>query len=145
MKLLEAEAMAQKLFKLHGLELWDFGFDRARSRFGVCRTMRKTITLSKVLVELNEPERVKLTLLHEIAHALTPLNGHGQRWKAKLLEIGGDGKRCYSIANTVTPAYKPRRQSYNVYTADCACGTHKRHRRLNNRLCGRCKQPLIFS
>jgi len=88
MKLLDAETMAKELFKLHGLESWFFGFDRAKSRFGVCKPSQRIITLSKVLVELNEPERVKLTLLHEIAHALAPLNGHGHGtvWKTKLLE-----------------------------------------------------------
>ena len=73
----------------HGLSAqgWRFQFDHARRRFGACRYGRKLITLSRPLVLLNPEAEVRDTILHEIAHALCPGDGHGVRWKQKCREI----------------------------------------------------------
>lgn len=72
MNLLEAKKMAEEEMKKHGLLEWSFSFDNAIERFGSCRLTSKKISLSKKLIELNSIERVRNTLLHEIAHALAP-------------------------------------------------------------------------
>lgn len=95
MKLLEAEALARKLFIEHGLN-WRFRFDSALRRFGACRFKSETISLSRSLTQLNDESRVKDTLLHEIAHALVGRGkGHGYTWRLKAQEIGCSAKRCY--------------------------------------------------
>ena len=38
-------------------------------------------------------EEVRLTLLHEIAHSLVPDHYHDEVWRAKCIEIGGDGEQ----------------------------------------------------
>jgi predicted SprT family Zn-dependent metalloprotease len=97
----------------HGLQTWDLMFDSARSRFGCCFHHKKLITLSKCLTELNVEAHVLDTILHEIAHALVK-DGHSKKWKQKALEIGCNGKRCYSD-EVVQPA--------SNYSATCSrCG-----------------------
>lgn len=104
MLLSEAKTLAIDLMETHGLidKGWYFEFDNAKRRFGCCSYRRKSITLSKALVELNTPSRVKNTILHEIAHALVGGgHGHDYTWKRKALEIGCDGNRCYTENNTI--------------------------------------------
>lgn len=79
---------------------WDFKFDRSRTRHGQAReaTVRgrkvKEISLSKHLVDLCPKERVKDTILHEIAHVLVGLeHGHDKVWETKALAIGSTAKQ----------------------------------------------------
>jgi len=90
---------ALMLMNEHGLldDGWKFKLDGAKRRFGLCMYRTKVISLSKALVELNEFDQVKDTILHEIAHALVGAgHGHDNVWRRKALEIGCNGKRCYS-------------------------------------------------
>ena len=136
MKLFEAKVLAIKLMDLHGLldKGWHFDFDNAKRRFGVCNYRYKRIGLSKHLVELNDVARVKNTILHEIAHALVGhKNGHNDIWRAKALEIGCNGERCYDNSEVSTPEAK--------YEAVCVgCGhVHKKHKRpTKSASCGKC-------
>ncbi|MFH1546117.1 MAG: SprT-like domain-containing protein [Patescibacteria group bacterium] len=112
MNLLSAQTIALQLFEEHGLEKWKFKFDRARTRFGCCNFTNQTISISRILTQLNSPEKVKDTILHEIAHALAGKNcAHGKAWRAKAVEIGCVAKRCYSKEEVETPRGK--------YTAKC--------------------------
>jgi hypothetical protein len=99
------EKRTKELMWKHGVwqKGWRFKFDGATRRFGCCRYYTKMITLSRALCKANGMDRIELTILHEIAHALCPGHHHDHVWKAKCKEIGGDGKRCYSYANTTAP------------------------------------------
>ena len=135
MNLIKTEKLANELLKKHGLinKGWRFEFDNAPRRFGCCKYRSKRITLSKKLTELNDEENVLDTILHEIAHALTPGHHHDSVWRTKALEIGCDGNRCYSSDEVVTPESK--------YIAKCSgCGMiHKKHRQpKNTSSCGKC-------
>ena len=103
MNLNEANEIALNLMGEYGLTLqgWTFSFDSSKRRFGSCQGATSRITLSRTLTELNSLERVRLTILHEIAHALTPGENHSRKWRRKLLEIGGNGERCFTAANTI--------------------------------------------
>jgi predicted SprT family Zn-dependent metalloprotease len=126
MDIRQAETLAISLIKKHGLldKGWCFEFDNSVRRFGVCKYYNKTIGLSKKLVELNDEEQVKDTILHEIAHAIVGRgNGHGQKWKEVCIRIGAKPERCYSSEDTSTPELK--------YYAKCgACGTEHQKARL---------------
>lgn len=100
MNLEVAKNEALFLMDEHGLleKGWKFEFDSAKKRFGLCSYRKKIISLSASLTELNEFSRVKNTILHEIAHALTPKAKHGPVWVAMAKKIGCDGKRCYNSA-----------------------------------------------
>src|SRR5687767_14955649 len=100
MNLYEAAHLAKQLMRQHGLDAlgWTFGFDHARRRFGRCDYTDKRITLSRALTFLNSVDEVRDTVLHEIAHALTPGAGHGARWRAMCArsEERRVGKECRS-------------------------------------------------
>ena len=133
---MELEIVRNKAIELmnsHGLRNWGFKFDLAKRRFGCCDYRNRTITLSKHLVLLNSPERVINTILHEIAHALTPGHHHDDVWRRKAIEIGYTGERCYSSKNTVVVEGK--------YVAHCSSCNHKHYRFRNPKYsvsCGNC-------
>ena len=132
MDLSQAENLAHNLLRRHDLSSWNFQFDRAKKRFGLCNYTTQTISLSKHLTELNPQEIVQDTILHEIAHALCgPKTGHGKAWKTKVVEIGGTAKRCFSPTDINTLPLK--------YTASCPhCGHSFQAARKRKIACGDC-------
>jgi len=135
MKLNEARDLAIQLMTKHGIieQGWRFEFDNAKRRFGCCKYRSKRITLSVHLTELNLIEKVKDTILHEIAHALCPRQGHNHIWRSKALEIGCNGNRCYSSDEVETVK--------GTYTATC-CNCDKTFNRFRkpkyDQSCGKC-------
>jgi predicted SprT family Zn-dependent metalloprotease len=148
MDLNKAEKLAEDLMQEHGLYAnpylqWCFEFDNAKRRFGCCQYLRRVISLSKVLTELNSEAEVRDTILHEIAHALVGnSHGHDWVWKQKALEIGCNGNRCYSSKEVKTPESK--------YIAICHnCNhVHKKHKKPRIGLrqsCGVCNTTGKFN
>lgn len=120
-----AKTMAISLMDEHGLldKGWCLEFDNASRRFGICRYRPKVIGLSRKLVELNDMEAVKDTVLHEIAHAIAGYKaGHGVEWKMVCIRIGAKPQRCFSSKDTNMPKLK--------YQATCGgCGAvHQKSR-----------------
>lgn len=100
----EARRMAHDLMDRHSLLGWSFEFDNARRRAGYCHFGTKTISLSRHFVRLNGVEEIRLTILHEIAHALVGVeHGHDSVWRSTCLDIGGDGRRCYDADDVQMP------------------------------------------
>lgn len=109
-KLEKIQKIAEKEMEKHGLTNlgWRFEFDRAYIRFGQCRHGHRAISLSKKLAEVNTIQRARMTILHEIAHALVGSHhNHNNVWKRKCLEIGGNGRSHYTSDDTkaVPPKY----------------------------------------
>jgi predicted SprT family Zn-dependent metalloprotease len=94
MDLGDARKLAVELIAQYKLDGWSFSFDNAKKRHGLCHYSKKTIFLSKISTSNRTNEEVKNTILHEIAHALTPGEHHNKVWKRKFIEIGGTGERC---------------------------------------------------
>lgn len=139
MELKEAEKLANQLMSQHGLieKGWMFKFDNAKRRFGVCSYRRKIIGLSAPIVQLNDESHVRNTILHEIAHALTPGHSHDYVWKMKAREIGCTGDRCYDSNIVQTP-----KKQYEAVCTNCG-HTHRRHRPLARwkvASCGHCSK-----
>lgn len=103
MNLAIAGTMALELMDHHGLRDWKFCWSQARKQFGSCWAPGKVIRLSAPLSLLNDEPKVRDVVLHEIAHALVPHDGHGFRWRAKCREIGARPERCYSVKDVVQP------------------------------------------
>jgi predicted SprT family Zn-dependent metalloprotease len=140
----DARQLAWDLMRQHGLLAagWTFKFDHARRRFGSCRPRSRAITLSRPLTLLNGDDQVRDTILHEIAHALTPGDGHGPQWKAKCREIGARPQRCYTDADVSSPPRKPA-----PYRIGCVpCGWWVDRRRLTPRtlVCRTCRTRLVY-
>lgn len=123
MNLRDASIMVGGLMRQHGLfsRGWRFRFDRAKTRFGCCRFLTKTITMSSALIELNEEARVRNTALHEIAHAIAGAEaGHGPKWVRIATELGCDAQRCYHAEKIARPpaplrAVCPNGHSYEAF------------------------------
>lgn len=101
MELQEAENLAISLMSEHTLIIqgWTFKFSNKKKSAGTCNYTRKTISLSRFLTPGATPDAVRNTILHEIAHALTPGHGHDFVWLTKAREIGCNGKRCFSMSD----------------------------------------------
>lgn len=137
MNLLEAERESKLLMTAYGLteKGWRFEWDNAARRFGQCRYSTKTISMSRQLAIQRPRDKVRNTMLHEIAHALTPGHGHDAVWRAKAISIGCDGKRCSD---------EPVSVNYN-YAAVCnnghvAAQYIRRPRTLGKKSCGKCSR-----
>jgi predicted SprT family Zn-dependent metalloprotease len=140
MQPLDAKQMAWDLLAQHGLSGWRFQFNHARRCFGSCRPRARVITLSKPLTLLNSQSEVRDTLLHEIAHALTPGDGHGRRWKAKCVEIGAAPRRCYSESEVAAPPRQPARHLLGCPV--CNWWVPRRRKTSQEFLCKHCRGPV---
>jgi len=137
-KLELAKQIAETELLKHGLTDWKFVYDKAVRRFGCCDYRHKEISLSEYLVTLNDETQVRDTILHEVAHALTPKAGHSLTWIKKALEIGCNGERCYSPKRVTQPAKK--------YKADCTnCGNTYQVNKDMGYVCRRCGTKLILT
>lgn len=84
----EAHKLAQEHITKH-CPGWRFVVDTSPQQpLGQCRYSEREIALTRWFIELNEKDCVEDTILHEIAHALTPGHGHDGFWQAKCLRIG---------------------------------------------------------
>lgn len=99
------ERMGQALLQAHKLTNWEFGVDRALTRYGCCYYHLKRITMSKYYIlsdniSLNE---IKNVLLHEIAHAIAGYEaGHGKEWARIARAIGCDAQvKCDKWASAL--------------------------------------------
>ena len=143
MELEAAAEMTKSELKKYELNDWIVKFNDRHCSFGLCSYNDRTIFLSRFLVKLNTPERVMKTILHEIAHALLgPGHGHDNEWKKLCVKIGGDGVRCYTEANTVTPKNFLRKYAY--VCTNCGRETHKSYILRQPRACGRCCEVHNF-
>lgn len=123
--------MARDLMDQYGLEMWVLRFTQSKKTSGVCRFDKKEIALSAPLMRLWPAAEQRDTVLHEIAHALTPGHGHDARWQAVIRSMGGRPQRC-SPADLPYPSAK--------YIGICPRGhTLERERIPRSRFsCGRC-------
>jgi predicted SprT family Zn-dependent metalloprotease len=103
MELAPARQLALDLMQQHGVGDWRFRFDHARRRLGCCHYGSRTISLSQPLTMLNPEATVRDTLLHEIAHALTPGAGHGPAWRLCAASLGARPRACADADDVVMP------------------------------------------
>jgi predicted SprT family Zn-dependent metalloprotease len=131
MEIERAKELALELMTQHKLYGWGLSFNQSNFGFGKCSYRKKRIFLSRVLVSLNEEERVRNTILHEIAHALMGKQaGHSSIWVQKAQEIGCTGTRCYSN-DTIVPK--------RLYKGTCpACGKFVTKNKQKNCSCPWC-------
>lgn len=106
MTLKQAEEMYYSLAKHYSVFGVDFKLMKRLSRYssaGQCRYKKIrgnkvpiSIELQPTFIEKNLPVVVRLTIIHELAHALNPKNGHGSLWKKSSILMGHTGKRFYN-------------------------------------------------
>lgn len=140
----DARQLAWDLMRQHGLidAGWRFRFDHARRRFGCCHYGRKLITLSRPLTLLNTEPEVRDTVLHEIAHALCPGDGHGPKWRAKCREIGAKPVRCFSDNAVSSPPRAAARFEWGCES--CNWWVPRRRRTRGTFVCTTCRTRLAY-
>lgn len=94
--------LACELIQKHVPE-YTFKFTNSKITFGECNYCKRIIAISRHLAIINDESVVKNTILHEIAHALTPGCHHNRLWKVTARRIGCDGERCYSAKKVNVP------------------------------------------
>jgi predicted SprT family Zn-dependent metalloprotease len=100
MTLKNYEKFANDLLVEHNLTDWKFVWNKKLSTgaWGVCHYRTKEIHLNQKYALVESKENVIDTIVHEIAHALTPGYGHGEVWKAKCRELGCRDKQYKNLA-----------------------------------------------
>lgn len=129
----DVRAYVHAVLAFYGLAGWYCVFDRAKRRLGQCRTRKKQISLSVYFLALNSTAEVRKTVLHEVAHALTPGHGHYRVWVRVARMLGDDGERLACGVQMVQGRWR----------ADCPqCGPiahrHKRPKRPDAWSCHKC-------
>lgn len=88
------------------LSQWNFAFDYAKKRAGVCKLDQKQISISRYHIEHNVEMVVRDTILHELAHAIAyelyHEKGHGPSWQQVALKLGANPK---ATGKFVLPEY----------------------------------------
>lgn len=118
---------------------WVFKFNKRKTALGTCDFLKKTISLSKVLVDINN-DNIKIwddTIRHEIAHAIDyekrGTSDHSEIWKNIAIQVGCSTEVSADINQIFAPSGK--------YTLKCkTCGIEKTaHRKLKKvGACGKC-------
>ena len=144
MTLQEIETLAKQLIRKHekvsGLQPgWQFGFDLAASRGGVCWQRKKLITLSVTFCLKASREEIIDILLHEIAHAIVGhQHGHDAVWQEAAKRIGCSAERCHSVDHT-----PPR------WVGECKCAGKQWERQRLTRpaktgVCSKCENKITW-
>lgn len=130
--------LANKYRQMHGLRDWTMVVNnRLRTTAGQCRTNRRLIELSGHVMREWDTADVIDTILHEIAHALTPKDrGHGAEWQAKCVEIGAKPDRTYSKDLPVSKRFEGKCSQCDF--------TVERARRLAGAMCPRCASQILW-
>src|SRR5438034_569078 len=128
--------LARALLAHHHLSQWRFQFDNATKRAGCCHYARQQISLSYEFAQQAADEEIRDTLLHEIAHALVgKAHQHDEVWRAKALEIGCSGRRCYDRQFTA-PRY--------IVRCENRCWVATSDRRRRGVVCQQCHGQLVY-
>ena len=142
MNLKQAQELAFRKIAEHLPHPWKFRWNKRKRSAGLCSYGRRTIELSIVLTSYASEEEVRDTILHEIAHGLTPGHHHDYVWQAKAKEIGADGKRCYS--EETKPEMALAHKEISKYKAVCKNG-HEHYKNKMSRKshsCGKCSRTF---
>jgi len=89
-----AQKYWKQRYKKLGLKEWSIKKNHTKTSLGICDHGKKTIFISTYFMRgpSCNYSRVKDTIIHEIAHALTPGQNHNMIWKKQCIALGGSGK-----------------------------------------------------
>ena len=124
---------------------WKFEFNTRKGAAGLCAYKKKTIYISKWLLEQNleKAEEFENTLRHELAHAIDfemrEKSDHGRVWKAVAREVLCSAERCFKGIDTSKATSK--------YTLTCPVCDKKNaghKKRKKKTACGDCCRTYNF-
>ena len=93
----EAARIIDYLMNHYGLMRagWGWVWSPAMNVLGLCQYSTKTLKFSQYWTARTSRDEFTDTVVHEIAHALTPGHGHDSVWMAKAQALGGTGRVRY--------------------------------------------------
>lgn len=105
------EMIAKDLMKMHGVNKnFELIFANLDSKYlGLCECkavdgiIKGKIYISRQHAENDSEEEIIETILHEIAHAITPGAGHKTIWKETAIQIGSSGAQFANCEGTKEP------------------------------------------
>lgn len=84
---------------------WSFDWNNTKRALGQCHHSKRIIFLSEHFLSCQTMEEWVDTIIHELAHAISPSHGHGREWKYVM--------RCLGVANPTATA-KPKANDYSM-------------------------------
>jgi predicted metal-dependent hydrolase len=87
-RLVQILFLTQEYLNKHNLRHVQVKFTKDKKALGKCSYEGHCIWLQINHCLDGEISQIEITILHEIAHALTPREGHGIEWQKKALELG---------------------------------------------------------
>ncbi len=95
-----ATKTTKELLVKHGLNNWNvvLTLDDKIKFLGLCDYATQTIILNAHGVDIQPDEEVMDTILHEVAHALCPNQGHNNTWAHKAMELGARTTPCNAFS-----------------------------------------------
>ena len=118
---------------------WQFGFDNSESRTGRCDYDYRLITLTLTYCAMAEKEEIIDTVLHELAHALTPGEGHSTEWQYMAKRIGCKANQTRNCGSAVAG---------KKWLGKCKCGNLWRRSTLPkygfSSTCTECETHIIW-
>lgn len=118
------ENVANELIAFHQLNGnissdWKFKWNRRSQAIGLCSYKDSTIQLSDKWASVLSEVELRDTILHEIAHAMTPGDGHGTKWRMACVQIGANPKRLVDVPKDAVQEIKKKTVKYFiVYKSD---------------------------
>jgi len=111
---------------------WKFEWTRCKTVYGSCWPAKRTIKLSHLMnIEYDRTmEMIEDTILHEIAHALTPGQNHNAIWKETAKRIGCDGER---LGNDISV-----RRKWKGWCPNCGKYSYRHIKTKEKIACGQC-------
>lgn len=144
MNINQAITLSKKLISNHiELKDWTATINYRKRAFGVCNYSKKQIELSAHLVPVMTDDAIKDTIIHEIAHALTRGHNHDNVWKAKCIELGGNGQRLggadkYKDGFTGQNIVQQKLAKYTMVCPCCGKKSYKNRKPTKTMSCGIC-------
>ena len=130
---LEIEKLFQEKIIEFDLTNWKLKWTTNYSQYGQCNNQKEIIQISLPIAVSNSEQGID-TLLHELAHALTPNCGHNDEWKQMCIKIGATPERCAkSIKTRFDNEIKPVTKTSKTYILSCpACNFYTTRTRKSN-------------
>lgn len=126
-----------KDFKITG---WCLRLNRRKTSLGMTNYTTKTVSVSYHFLRgpTCDEKIMRETILHELAHVLTPGEKHSETWRKMAVRIGcsGNVKGCMDKpeANYIMECLTP----------GCQKATYYRRPKYENKICGHCRSPFIL-
>lgn len=123
----QAATLARQLIAQHlPTGGWEFAWNYRKRAYGTCNHRDRKICLSYHLLNTMSDEKIRDTILHEIAHALTPWDKHGPKWKAMARKLGAVPR---ARARMEKPENRPPYNYLLMFGDEVVAGYYRRPRR----------------